>query len=77
MNAIAEGGAPATLAGSHLYALTTTLAFNLAPEPPAQPGGPYTDGDLPDLTLELPPGLIENPGALDKCSQEQFHTPRD
>jgi hypothetical protein len=73
---IAEGGGPATLAGSHPFALTTKLGFALAPEPPAQSGGPYTDGDLRDLTLELPPGLIENPAAVPKCSQAQFEEPR-
>jgi hypothetical protein len=73
---LAEGGAPATLAGSHPYALVTKLGFALAPEPPAQPGGPYTDGDLRDLGLELPPGLIENPDAVPKCSQAQFEEPR-
>jgi hypothetical protein len=72
----AEGGAAATLAGSHPYSLTTSLGFALAPEPPAQSGGPYTDGDLRDLSLELPPGLIENPGAVPKCSQAQFEEPR-
>jgi hypothetical protein len=73
---LAEGGGPATLAGSHPFALTTKLGFALAPEPPAQPGGPYTDGDLRDLSLELPPGLIENPAAVPKCSQAQFEEPR-
>jgi hypothetical protein len=73
---IAEGGGAATLAGSHPFALITRLAFAEAAEPPARPGGPYTDGDLRDLRLELPPGLIEDPGALPDCGQAQFEEPR-
>jgi hypothetical protein len=71
-----EGGAPATLSGSHPYQLTTSLALEQASEPPAQAGGPYTEGDLRNLSLELPPGLIENPDAVPKCSQAQFEEPR-
>jgi hypothetical protein len=63
-------------AGSHPYALTTTVNFNLAPESAEQPGGPFTDGDLKDLHLELPPGLIENPAAVPQCTLAQFNTPR-
>ncbi len=68
--AIAEGGAPDTLAGSHPYALNVKVAFNLAG------GGPFSEGDLRDLRLEMPGGLIENPDALPKCTQAQFHTHR-
>jgi hypothetical protein len=50
--------------------------FNLAAESPVQPGGPFTDGDVRDIHLELPPGLIENPAAVPQCSQAQFHTLR-
>jgi hypothetical protein len=63
-------------AGSHPYELTTSVNFNLAAESPGQPGGPFTDGDLRDLHLELPPGLIENPSVLSRCTQVQFNTPR-
>ena len=63
-----EGGAPVTQAGSHPVALTMKVAFNKA--------GAFTDGDLRDLNLELPPGLIENPTAVPQCSQADFHTPR-
>jgi hypothetical protein len=70
MQAIAEGGAPATLAGSHPYEMTAKISMR--PEGP----GPYTEGDLRDFNLELPPGLIENPGALPKCGTADFHTNR-
>jgi len=66
-----EGGAGAkTQAGSHPYSVETSVNFELESE------SPFTDGDLRDLSLELPPGLIENPSAVYRCSQEEFHTPR-
>jgi len=70
MQAIAEGGAPATLSGSHPYEMTARIA--LRPEG----SGPYTEGDLRDLTIELPPGMIENPAALPKCGAADFHADR-
>lgn len=62
------GGDPATLAGSHPYSLVTELNFNRA--------GQFSDGDLKDLTYDLPPGLIENPTAVPRCGTAQFATPR-
>ncbi len=65
----AEGGTePATLAGSHPYSVITEMNFNQA--------GGVSDGNLRDLELDLPSGLIENPTALPRCSAEQFATPR-
>jgi hypothetical protein len=71
-----ENGSIAHQAGSHPYQLTTTVNFNLGPESPGEPGVPFTDGDVRDLQLDLPPGLIENPSAVPQCSQALFHTPR-
>ena len=70
-------GTPDTQAGSHPYEMTTTVNFKLSGESPVPPGGPFTEGDLRDLHLELPPGLIEDPGAVPKCSQAAFNTPRE
>ena len=70
MQASAEGGAPETLAGAHPYEMTMRIAFE-----PAQTA-PYTEGDLRDLHISLPPGLIENPSALPKCAAASFQTPR-
>ena len=53
-------GQPATLAGSHPYSLITEVNFNQI--------GEYSDGDLKDLELDQPAGLIENPTAINKCS---------
>jgi len=65
-----------TQAGSHPFSIVASIDFNRAGERQGQPGVPVTDGDARDIELELPPGLIEDPGAVDKCSQEEFHTPR-
>jgi hypothetical protein len=59
-------------AGSHPDSIVTTVNFQLA----GGPGVPVTDGDARDIHLELPPGLIENPSAVSRCSQDGFHTPR-
>jgi hypothetical protein len=75
--ASAEGGVEAdTQAGSHPYSLRVGFDFNLAGQIPGRPGVAASDGDLRDLHLELPPGLIENPAALPQCSVAQFHTAR-
>ncbi len=72
-----DGGViPINKAGSHPYSIVTSVNLNLAPGSGSEPGGPFTEGDLRDLDLELPPGLIENPSAVNKCSQDRFHTPR-
>jgi len=65
----------ATEAGSHPVALTAEFNFE------KDEGTPFAEGDLRDLSLELPPGLIENPTAeglsnAGLCSQEKFQTPR-
>ena len=66
----AEGGEIATLAGSHPVALSLEVNFE------TEGGVPLPAGDLEDLSIELPPGLIENPTAVPRCSQTLFHTSR-
>jgi hypothetical protein len=70
-----EGGAPDTQAGSHPWELTTTVGLKTEEGTP-QPGGPYTEGDPKDLHISLPPGLIENPAAIQPCALARFNTPR-
>jgi hypothetical protein len=74
--AYADGGAAATRAGSHPYQLDFTIGLNQGGEFEDQPGVTFADGDIRDLAIEMPPGLIVNPNALDKCTLAQFHTPR-
>ena len=72
----ADGGAPAIRAGEHPNQLDFTIGLSKGGEFENQPGAPFADGDIKDLSIEMPPGLIVNPGALDKCTLEQFHTSR-
>ena len=58
-----QDGTPDVQAGSHPYALNTTIVLN---EP-----GP-TSGNLKDVTLQLPPGLVGNPDATPKCTYQEF-----
>jgi hypothetical protein len=58
-----EGGVGVkTQAGSHPYEIETSFGFE--------------GGDLRNLDLELPAGLIENPSAITRCSQARFHEAR-
>jgi len=56
-------------AATHPYTLTTTVAFDMA--------GAYSDGDVRDLRIDRPAGLVENPAVMGKCSIAQFNTPRN
>ncbi len=55
-------------AGEHPDSLGVKVALNAA--------GEYSDGDLRDLQLGLPPGFLVNPTAVEECSAAAFHTPR-
>jgi len=73
---IADGGGGASAPGSHPYQLSLEIGLNQGGDFEDQPGAVFPDGDLRDLRIELPPGLILNPSALDECSPAQFRTPR-
>jgi hypothetical protein len=64
-----EDGKAATQAGSH-----PDLRLSVA----LKKNGQFSEGDLRNLSFELPPGFFENPTALSQsyCSQADFHTPR-
>ena len=76
VSAIADGAGVATKAGSHPNHLRFELGFNLGGEFEGQPGVPFGDGDLRDLRIQMPPGLILNPAVLPKCKPAEFHAPR-
>jgi hypothetical protein len=61
-------GSTAKQAGGHPYEVRIALAMNQA--------GSLPDGDLRDLSLALPPGLLANSAAAEQCNQAQFNTPR-
>jgi hypothetical protein len=71
-----DGGAAVAPAGSHPYQLSFGIGLKLGGEFEDQPGVPFSDGDLRDLHIEGPAGLIENPNALAKCTLADFHTAR-
>jgi len=78
-NVYSEDGAPAVQAGSHPGAVGFSVNFE------TEGGAPFTEGDLRNLSVEMPAGLIEDPSALGlgvpnetgECSLLAFSTPRD
>ena len=60
-----EDGTPATLAGSHPFQLTTTVALN-------QTAQRYPVALPKDLHFSLPPGLVGNPNAATQCTMTDF-----
>jgi hypothetical protein len=74
--AVADGGEAATLAGSHPYRLSFKLGLNQAGEFEGRPGAVFPDGDLRDLKLEIPNGMILNPSVTPACTAGQFGLPR-
>jgi hypothetical protein len=63
-----EGGAPATKAGSHPFAMTTSFHVNFHEEGSV----PTPDGEMKDLEVELPVGFAGNPTAVPTCTRAQF-----
>jgi hypothetical protein len=68
-------GKPTSGADSHPYQYTTSFAVNTAKAPPGS-SLPLrsAEGDLKEIEVALPPGLIGNPTALPRCSAQQFNT---
>ena len=62
---INEDGSPAVQAGSHPWAMVTNFNF-------AQAASGRPDESLKDITLNLPPGLVGNTGAVAKCALKDF-----
>jgi hypothetical protein len=76
VNAINEAGKPVSQAGTHPYELSLKVGLNVGGEFEHQPGIVFPDGDVRDLHIEAPPGLIVNPLAVPRCGLTSFHTPR-
>ncbi len=68
-------GESTTGADSRPYQYTTSFAVNLDPAPPGA-GQPFvpSEGDLKEIEVALPPGLIGNPTAVKRCTAQQFNT---
>ena len=64
-------GTPDVQAGSHPYSYATTIGLNEA----SSPGHSYTEGgDARDVEVQLPPGLVGDPGAVPQCPSSVFTT---
>jgi hypothetical protein len=71
VSAANRDGSPDTQAGSHPYAFSTTIAVNTElSEGSAVAAG----GDVKDIEVSLPPGMVGDPGATPQCSIEEFQT---
>jgi hypothetical protein len=65
-----QSGEPVTQAGSHPYAMTTSVKFSTKIDP--QTGDEVQDGAPRDLTFELPAGLVGARDAVETCSDADF-----
>jgi hypothetical protein len=68
VTATALDGTTEDKAGTHPYRLTTTIALDKS--------GIYSDGDVREIRIDRPPGLVENPTVMGQCQVAQFNTPR-
>jgi uncharacterized repeat protein (TIGR01451 family) len=61
-------------AASHPYSYTTSFAVNTKPSLSSSALSVAAGGDLKDIPVLLPPGLIGNPNSADRCTAQQFNT---
>jgi hypothetical protein len=69
-------GEPDTQAGSHPYEVKTEILFNLREEGGHQveaEGHAVPDGNVKDVDVELPAGLIGDPSATPRCTFAKFN----
>lgn len=65
-----QDGSPATQAGSHPFSFTTSIQFNTTTD---SNGNPEPDGNLKDLAVDLPPGLVGAANAVPQCLPADFY----
>jgi hypothetical protein len=63
--ALNENGTIDTQAGSHPHEYVVSFDFNLD-------GKGKVEGNARDIYVELPPGLVGDPGAVPKCTRQEF-----
>lgn len=68
-------GSTDTQAGSHPYAITTSFALSSELGPVQSEGqrNPIPNGNVRDINVELPPGLIGNPLATPRCTNAELN----
>ncbi|HEY3865080.1 MAG TPA: hypothetical protein VGL54_03220 [Solirubrobacteraceae bacterium] len=72
-----EGGTPATQAGSHPYAVTTSITFNhvVTEMEEEEPPRVRTYGDPKDIEVNLPPGVIVSPSGTEaRCTEAELES---
>jgi hypothetical protein len=65
---INQDGTPDTQAGSHPWESTTSFMFDTT----TVNGNTIPDGNMKDVQVGLPPGLIGNPNATPKCTVQEL-----
>jgi hypothetical protein len=63
-------GLPTNQAGSHPFAVTTTVRVNTVPD--VEKGELPDGGAAKDVIVKLPPGLVGNPTAVPRCAEALF-----
>src|SRR5580700_5343845 len=58
-------GTTVTQAGTHPYAITTNFSVNTTPSG-------TTDGNIKDINVATPPGLVGDPNATPQCTMAEF-----
>jgi hypothetical protein len=74
--AIRGGAGPETRSGAHPYQLDFSVGLRQGGEFEDQPGEIFPDGDLRNLRIEMPPGLILNPAVSEQCTLVDFGVAR-
>ncbi|MGN6253924.1 MAG: hypothetical protein ACTHO8_02945 [Solirubrobacterales bacterium] len=69
---LGEGGGLETQAGAHPFQYTTTFAVNTEPGPPGNAPFVAAGGDVKDIEVNLPPGLVGNPTSASRCTAQEF-----
>jgi hypothetical protein len=67
-----EAGEADTQAGSHPFELVTSLAFAIDSRESGGKELPLSTSAPKDLEVRLPPGLVGDPGATPRCTQQEF-----
>jgi uncharacterized repeat protein (TIGR01451 family) len=76
-SAVNSDGSPATQAGSHPYAMTTSFAVNNVPATGQFAGYTFPVAELKNVEVDLPVGFVGNPEATPKCPRALFDEGRN
>ncbi len=82
VSAVNKNGTPDTQAGSHPYEYTTTVEVNteLVSSPNIANGDKVpvaAGGDVKDIEVNLPPGLVGDPSATPQCTLQEFRASKE